>query len=886
MNNKNKMKNRNYGWQYLTLQNKNIFVKDDFNQSLDLFWTKVMNNLDNGRVVGVLLKVRFSDNSLKSFSSLQKLSKSDLELARKVFNFFINTKGNNYQDELVSDIIFQYIILNKGAKAEIVEPIKNEINYYKINGYNLPLTTDLTKWGEITEQKGNKIILGYGSKYSDVSIEVRTSSIKQSYKFMIEDKKVLELVDTLGNNPTSFTRIIEKTKKFIVENGIIVFESHQRNVESISTIDPCKELTNKFLTLDLETRTIDGILSPYCVGIFDGDKKSSFYLSDFKTPDVMMKAAIGYLIKAKYSGWNIYIHNGSSFDLIFLLRIITQLNIKIEPLIKDGKFINIKLSWGRYIDKKTNKVKFRYHINFRDSFLILPSSLRKLAKSFAVENKGHFPYLFVNDPSISLQYEGLTPDFKLFEGLDKKEYDSLLSEKWSLRNETIKYCLLDCVVLYQIIDKFNNLIFTKWHLNVHRFPTLSSLAFGIFRAHYLGDHYIPKLGGSIYDFIKQSYTGGRVDVFKPQGNDLYYYDVNSLYPTVYSSQAMPVGKPEYFKGNILDYIPDAFGFFRCNITAPSNLNIPILQTHVETSAGKRTVAPLGSWSDVLFSEEMHLAINYGYKIEVLEGYTFDKTVVFDKYAEDLFAIKSSHSPSDPMYLISKLLLNSLYGRFGMSLDLEEHEIIDNRKLARYIGLTKEHMPEIIDLNNGKSIISKITNKGYERDCDTASMNVSIGIASAITAYARIHMSTYLQNPNYNVYYSDTDSIVTDKPIDSKHIGKELGQMKLEYKISKAVFLAPKVYGIITDSGKVVTKVKGFKDSLSFELLESLLVKDSALSLNQNKWFRDLSVGQIEIKNQLYSLRATENKRQLIYDKRGLAIDTKPFYINENKEVMK
>jgi hypothetical protein len=496
------------------------------------------------------------------------------------------------------------------------------------------------------------------------------------------------------------------------------------------------------------------------------------------------------------------------------------------------------------------KVKEYYHINFRDSFLILPSSLRKLAKAFNVENKGYFPFRFGNDPVVSLQYEGLTPNISFYDGIKDSLYQDLISNNWNLREETIKYCILDCVVLYQILSKFNELIFTKWNLNVHRFPTLSSLAFGIFRAHYLGEHKIPKLGGEIYDFIRQAYTGGRVDVFKPQGNDLYYYDVNSLYPTVYSSQAMPVGKPTYFKGdNLLEHYPDAFGFFKCKIEAPNDLNVPILQTHVETSAGKRTVAPLGSWTDVLFSEEMKNAISYGYKISVLEGFMFDKAVIFDKYAEDLFEIKQSHDSSHPMYLISKLLLNSLYGRFGMSLDLISHEVIDNRKLVKYIGKAKEFIPDIIDLNNGKSIVSKISSKNYERDCDTASMNVSIGIAAAITAYARIHMTPFLQDPSYNVYYSDTDSIVTDNTIDSKHIGSALGQMKLEYKINKAVFLAPKVYGIITDAGKEVTKVKGFKDSVSFEMLESLLVKDSALSLNQNKWFRDMGIGQIEIKNQ-------------------------------------
>jgi hypothetical protein len=160
----------------------------------------------------------------------------------------------------------------------------------------------------------------------------------------------------------------------------------------------------------------------------------------------MMKAALGYLIKPKYSGWNIYIHNGSAFDLIFLMRVITQLtNIKVEPLIKDGKFINIRLSWKLFIDEN-GKEKFRYHINIRDSFLILPSSLRKLSKAFNVENKGHFPYKFVNDPAIKLQYEGLTPNISFYEGLTVDDYQGIVTNKWNLKNETIKYCILDCVV--------------------------------------------------------------------------------------------------------------------------------------------------------------------------------------------------------------------------------------------------------------------------------------------------------------------------------------------------------------------------------------------------------------------------------------------------------
>jgi hypothetical protein len=56
---------------------------------------------------------------------------------------------------------------------------------------------------------------------------------------------------------------------------------------------------------------------------------------------------------------------------------------------------------------------------------------------------------------------------------------------------------------------------------------------------------------------------------------------------------MPVGKPTQFFGDIRKTDPDAFGFFYCKIIAPDNLKHPILQTHIKTKSGIRTIAPLG-----------------------------------------------------------------------------------------------------------------------------------------------------------------------------------------------------------------------------------------------------------------------------------------------------
>jgi hypothetical protein len=120
-------------------------------------------------------------------------------------------------------------------------------------------------------------------------------------------------------------------------------------------------------------------------------------------------------------------------------------------------------------------------------------------------------------------------------------------------------------------------------------------------------------------------------------------------------------------------------------------------------------------------------------------------------------------------------------------------------------------------------------------------DVNIAIASAITSGARMWMSLLKNNPLFNIFYSDTDSIVTDKPLPSFMVGKELGQFKLEYIIKRAVFLAPKVYGLITTNNDEIIKVKGVvKEQLNdihIHDLEQLLFMDSSKVFTQEKWFK-------------------------------------------------
>lgn len=581
----------------------------------------------------------------------------------------------------------------------------------------------------------------------------------------------------------------------------------------------------------------------------------------------------------KYNRSNVYIHNMAKFDIIFLLKYLVKLG-SVQPIIHNDRIICINFNFGK---------NGEYQLQFRDSYLLLLNSLMKLCKAFKVENaKSIFPHFFVNENN--LDYIGEVPDIKYFMDIklaDYNKYEANFNGNWNLKNEAIKYCELDCISLHQVIYKFTDMIYDLFQKNVHHYPTLPSLAFAIFRSKFMLEENIPQLSGKIAKDIRLGYTGGSVDMYipeNPEGTKVYAYDVNSLYPSQMESGLMPIGQPTYFEGDIRLIDPNAFGFFYCEIIAPDDINHPIIQTHVKTNKGIRTISPIGSWEDMIFSKEMDNAINHGYKFNILWGYTFEKENIFKDYVDFLYNLRSQYSKDNPMNFIAKILMNSLYGRFGMDDNFLEVNMIHKDYYPDFENKYLDNITQKIELGN----YFLVTHKAIEElENDESTHNVSIGIASAITAYSRIHMSQFKNNPKINLYYTDTDSIYTDSDIDKSYIdSKTLGKLKLENICKRAIFLASKLYFLETESGKNIIKVKGLKDSssLNYNDFKNLLNKNFLVEKSHNKWIRNLSESKINIIAQIYSIKVTDNKRLLIYDNNNKLISTENYKIDKNKTI--
>jgi hypothetical protein len=165
----------------------------------------------------------------------------------------------------------------------------------------------------------------------------------------------------------------------------------------------------------------------------------------------------------------------------------------------------------------------------------------------------------------------------------------------------------------------------------------------------------------------------------------------------------------------------------------------------------------------------------------------------------------------------------------------EVKVISNDYFGDFENKYLDNILSIEDLGDYKLVTIKIN--ANKIDESEGVHNVSVATAAAITAYSRIHMSQFKNNPKINLYYSDTDSIYTDSEIDSSFIdSKVLGKLKLENVCTRAIFLIPKVYCLITETNEFIFKIKGLSHDvkLNYSDFKKLLFKNNFIEKYQSK----------------------------------------------------
>lgn len=86
-----------------------------------------------------------------------------------------------------------------------------------------------------------------------------------------------------------------------------------------------------------------------------------------------------------------------------------------------------------------------------------------------------------------------------------------------------------------------DIYFRNFDVDICDWVTISSKALGIFRSKFLDDKKT-KPTMNVDNFVRKGYFGGKAEAYIPKGENLFYYDVNSLYPYIMKEHEMPGGR--------------------------------------------------------------------------------------------------------------------------------------------------------------------------------------------------------------------------------------------------------------------------------------------------------------------------------------------------------
>lgn len=361
-------------------------------------------------------------------------------------------------------------------------------------------------------------------------------------------------------------------------------------------------------------------------------------------------------------------------------------------------------------------------------------------------------------------------------------------------SQLLEYNKRDCELLHRAIIEFQA---TLQGLGGELRPTVASCALSLFRRSYLSRPI--QTHKLINDTLQEHYFGGRVEAFyRGQFEHAWYMDINSCYPTVMLDE-LPGSLRKFGRNPV-----GSLWFADCTVNVPAHIERPPLPVKVD---GK-LYFPTGRISGIWASDELAYAESLGCRIiRISQSWSYYPTTDFRDYAQDLYDKRMS-SESEAHRMIYKILLNSLYGKFGQREEKDKLLINPDTRPG----------PEAHMITPGMYLVPE----------HGTVMHRHIPLAAMVTAKARVLLGRKMDMAG-SVYYCDTDGIITPNALP---ISSELGGLKLEMEVTEGEIVEPKFYKV-TNGTKTMVKAKGFSLGRS----SKQLTDNERLKLSIEQWER-------------------------------------------------
>jgi len=393
-----------------------------------------------------------------------------------------------------------------------------------------------------------------------------------------------------------------------------------------------------------------------------------------------MDEFFNFVLRPEYCDVWFFAHAGGTSDFLFFL----------DWIVRHREWqVNIRYSSSAAVHVEFVRGKHKWI--FVDSFFLMRTSLRKIAKFIGMEKGGEAG-------SVELFYS-------------------------QSEEELREYNAMDCEILYKALQVFGDLIYD---LGGELKPTIASCAMTLFRRKYLRADI--RTYDKANDVLRQCYIASRVEVFRKSGDELYQYDINSSFPFSMTSPA-----PGQLK-MVTKKVPAHGEMFFVDAT----INIP--PQHVPPlpyRMGGRVYFPTGRWRSWFTGVDFREAELYGQIEKVHAVWIYEGRMDMAAYVEDIYEKRRKSEDESFLKEVLKYLLNSLYGKFGEQ--TEKTSVIINPRSRDVLLHPGAHqmMPGVVMITEDRAIAHE-----------------HVPFAAHITANSRRLISNYLRQCG-DPYYCDS-----------------------------------------------------------------------------------------------------------------------------------
>lgn len=525
--------------------------------------------------------------------------------------------------------------------------------------------------------------------------------------------------------------------------------------------------TNTWYVADFETTNYDYYLSNGCTRVWlwavcDNNAEITKYGTDIETFIVYLKSLYGK---------SIYFHN-LKFDGSFILDYLVNNGYEYyEDLTKVNRGFSCLIGEMGEFYSLTIKFTRGKQVHLYDSLKLLPFKVSKIAEDF----------------NLPIMKEHI--DYSIYE----------------VNEETLSYIFHDVKIIAMALAKIKEEGMTKM--------TTASCAYNQYSLlkgnDYLANNY-PQLDDTLLENFRNAYRGGRSQVNPVYASKILHnvrrYDINSMYPYIMHDMELPYGAPI----RLAQPNQCKFEIYHIQVSFTlKDLHLPTLLKKGHLYAGDDTYYIDTEGIEDIWISSIDLELLFrNYDVSFLEykeiyGFRTSKLLFYD-YVDKWYSQKQIDKGAKKV--IDKLMLNSLYGKFG----------------SKHKGYHK--IPIFDEVN--------CTIK-YIKSPEEPMKHYYLPVAIAITSYAHLLIDNAIHTTGIeNFVYCDTDSVHTLGTLPPEMVDNEkLGYFKLEDTEKTAKYVRQKCYVFDGSKGIEIT-CAGMPDN----------VKQAALTIYDKGIFNEFKTG--------------------------------------------